>query len=140
MNDFIQMAMKQMGTTESTTRSLTGSLLGFIKDKASGPDVSQLMEKLPGAAGLVEEAAGEQAAGGQGGGLLGGLAGKVGAQLGGSLGSSAGLLGLLGKSGLGTDKIGSFVSMFVGFIKDKAGADLVGRILGQVPELKKMGN
>lgn len=85
MNEFIQMAMKQLGTNETTTRSITGKVLGFIKEKAGGADFTQLMDKLPGASQLAE------------------ASGQAPAQ-------------------------------------EKASGELVGRILGQVPDLKKLAS
>ena len=138
MNDFIQMAMQQLGTDESTTRSVTGKVLGFIKEKASGTDVTQLMDKLPGASQLAEASAQAPAPEKKASGGLGGFVSQAGAALGGSLGSSMDLAGGLTQSGLSMGKIGPFVAMFVSYIKEKAGGDLVGRILGQVPDLKKL--
>jgi len=137
MNEFIQMAMKQLGTNESTTRSITGKVLAFMKEKAGGTDFTQLMDKLPGASRLAEAPVQAQAEEKEGGGL-GGFISQAGAALGGSLGSSMDLVGGLKQSGLDMGRIGPFVRMFVNYIKAQGGADLVGRILGKVPELKKL--
>ena len=53
-------------------------------------------------------------------------------------GGSAALVGLVENSGMGIDKLGSFATMFVDFAKEKAGADLVGKIMDGVPDLKKV--
>jgi hypothetical protein len=40
-------------------------------------------------------------------------------------------------TGLDVEKIGGFVAQFVGFAKKNVSADLLGRILDAVPDLKK---
>lgn len=46
-----------------------------------------------------------------------------------------GLLTTLQGAGLDAGKAGPFVSMFFSFARQKAGADLVGRVVSQVPAL-----
>lgn len=41
-----------------------------------------------------------------------------------------------GSLGISADQAGTAAGGLLGLIKDKAGGDLVGRILGQIPELK----
>jgi hypothetical protein len=56
--------------------------------------------------------------------------------LGGQAGGALGLVSLLSQSGLGASQATSFASMFVDYLKGKGGTDVVGKVLGQVPELK----
>jgi hypothetical protein len=44
----------------------------------------------------------------------------------------------LGQTGLDSSKVGSFISLFTNFLKNQAGADLLNRILGKVPELQSL--
>jgi len=132
MEDFIKMATSQLGIGESTTRSATGGILGMLKGQLGDGVFSQIAEKLPGADALVSEAAesgGEAAA--EGGGMLGGLVGKAASMLGG--GGAAEALGALSSSGLDASQSGSFLTMFVEFVKDKVGDDLWKQIAGFIP-------
>ena len=95
------------------------------------------MAKLPGAEQMVSEAPAAAAAAGAGGGMLGSLVAKGTSALGGG-GAAAGLVGTLQSAGLDAGKAGPFVSLFVNFAREKAGADLVGRITSNVPALAAM--
>jgi tape measure domain-containing protein len=134
VNEFIQMVTSKLGTSESTARSATGGMLQMLQGQLDGGDFSQLMEKLPGASDLL----GESESSGGGSGMLGSLMNQATSALGGNLGGAVGLLGKLKDTGLDTDQLASFASMFLGFVKDKAGAGLVDRILGKIPELKSL--
>lgn len=133
MKELIDQITKSLGIDEQTATSVTGGLLGAIKKEGDPNLVSQLFQKLPGAEALVG-----QAAGGGGGGMLGGLMGSIGKATGMDLGGAAGLAGLLSKSGLKSDQIGSLVTMFLSFLKSKAGAELVEKVVAQVPALKQL--
>ena len=132
MEDFIKMATSQLGIGETETRSATGGLLGMLKGQLGEGVFGELLEKLPGADALVgeAEAATEED---DGGGMLGGLLEKAGSLLGGNAGGAASLLGMLSKSGLDASQAGSFVTMFVDFVKDKLGDDLFGKIADFIP-------
>ena len=134
MQEFINMAMQKFGTSEAETKSATGGLLNLIKDQVGGADTDELMSKIPGASAIADAAAGTS--GGDGGGL-GGMLGGAASALGGKLGAATGLMGILKGSGLGLDDAGGFVSMFTDYCRQQAGGDLVNRIVGQLPELKK---
>lgn len=92
------------------------------KDNLEGDTFSDLLGKLPGAEGLVG------ATNAQGGGGL----------LGGQLGGAASLLPLIQGSGLSGDQAGSFVSLFMNYVKSEAGADMLQKILKGVPQLKSL--
>ena len=138
IDQFTQSAVGDLGVSEGAAKSAVGSILGEVQGKADANDFSQLMANIPGAEGLIGQAAGAASGGGDaGGGLMGGLS-SVGTMLGGGSGSALGLLGALGSSGLSTDQLGPFVSKFIGFAKESAGQALIGKILGKVPELAKL--
>jgi len=130
MQDFIKMATDQLGLSESNARSATGGLLGLLQQHGDKQDSQELIDKLPGASDLLKQ--------GGGGGLLGGLAGGLGSAIGGNVGGALGIAGALKGLGLDTDKLGPFISLFFSFAKQKAGADLIGRLLGKIPELAKL--
>ncbi len=134
--DFVQMAAQNLGQSEESTQSATAALLKGIGQKANGADFEQLLAAIPGAAGLAKPATAP--AGAAGGGMLSGLMGGASSMLGGDVGSTLGLLADIQKSGFGMDKAGDLVSLFLRFAKSNAGEALVGRLLGQVPELAKL--
>lgn len=134
IQDFIASAAGSLGEDEGKIQSATGGLLQLIQDQVEEGDFHDLLSALPGASSLLGGASG----GKSGDGLLGGLAGMASSALGGKLGSSVGVLQLLGKSGLDSGQIGPFVSLFFGFMKQKGSSDLVGKILGKIPELAKL--
>jgi hypothetical protein len=132
MQDFIKMVVDNLGTDEKTARSATGGILGLIQQHADKGDTDELIGKLPGAADLLKESAGG------GGGLLGGIASQLGSAIGGGAGTALNVAGVLKGSGLDSGMIGQFVSLFFNFAKQKAGQELVGRLLTKIPDLAKM--
>jgi len=134
IEDFVKMAAQNLGQSEDSTRSATGALLGVIKENADGGDFQELLDKIPGAAGLAAGSAAPSAGGG--GGLLGGALSAATSALGGSSGGGAlGILGAIAGSGFDAGSAGGLVSMFVQFAKSNAGEAVVGKILAKVPEL-----
>ncbi len=138
IQDFIQSAASQIGVGEAATESATGAILQVFQDKADSGDFQQLLDKVPGAGALLSKVASGGTEQPGGGGMLGGMLGSAASGLGGSLGAGAGILSLLQKSGLGSDKLSALLPLLLQFLKSEAGEALVGRILGQVPELKAL--
>ncbi|MEN6642967.1 MAG: DUF2780 domain-containing protein [Armatimonadia bacterium] len=130
MQEFIQMVTQRLGISESQATSATGGLLKGLQQHISEQDFSELQEKLPGSQEVMQEAPEQEAAGGS-------LLAKVGS-LGGTLGTVGGLIAPLTKSGLTQDKASGFIQMFLDYVRSKAGADLLGRIVGQVPGLSAL--
>jgi hypothetical protein len=139
IQDFIKTAASQIGASESATESATGTVLQVFKDRAEPSDFQQLLDKVPGAGALLSNvSSGGGAPAGGGGGMLGGLLGGAASGLGGSLGAGAGILSMLQKSGLGSDKLGALLPLLLQFLKSQAGEGIVGSITGKVPELKAL--
>jgi hypothetical protein len=134
IQDFVQMAVQNLGAPEGAVKSATSAVLGTVEKEADAGDFQQLLGAIPGASDLLKGSGGGEA----GGGLLGGLMGQAGSALGGNLGGAVGLLGMLQGTGLKSEQFGPFVSMFLKFAKSKAGEDLVGRLLSQAPQLAKL--
>ncbi|MGD9791584.1 MAG: DUF2780 domain-containing protein [Phycisphaerales bacterium] len=154
MQEFIQMAVKQLGINEQQAKSATSGVLGLLQKNAPADAFSGVMNSVPGASDLLKGLGGNPGASSGGGGLggmlgaassmLGGakqggssILGAAGSLLGGKGGDALGALGFLSNSGLSLDKAGSFVNLLAGFLKQKAGAGAVDKLLGSVPELKK---
>ena len=136
IEDFVKMAAQNLGQSEDSTRSATGALLGAIKQNADGGDFQQLLDKIPGASGLL--GASEEPSSGGGGGLLGGALGAAKSAFGGSAGGALGILGAIQGSGFDASSAGGLVSTFLQFAKSNAGEGLVGKLLAKMPELAKL--
>jgi hypothetical protein len=140
MQEFIQMAVKQLGINENQATAATGGILQMIQKHAAPADAKQLIGGLPGADALLQKAPQVlgSSSGAGGGGMLGGVLGKASSMLGGQAGGALGAMAMLQQSGLDMKKAGSLVSLFFNFAKGKLGADLIGRVLGKLPELAKI--
>ncbi len=160
MQDFINMAVKQLGINEGQAKSATGGVLGMLQGQMGGGDFSKLMGMLPGAQDMLKGAPGGAApasggggiggalggllggnkggaGGGGGGGGLGNLASMATSALGGKGGGAGALLGILGNSGLTGDKAGGFVKLFMDYVSGKGGGDLLKGAMGGV-DLKSL--
>lgn len=133
MQEFIQMAVSQLGIGEDAAKTATGGVLEMVREQASDADFGKLAAEVPGLTDML----GAAGSGGGGGGGIGGLMGAAAGMLGGKAGGALGLMSVLQSSGLSMDQGKAFVPMLFGFLKDKAGAGLVGTVLSQAPELKK---
>lgn len=144
ISDFIAMATQKLGIPAGAAQAGAGGLLDLVKKQAGGDLFSQLTKVLPDAGKLAAApssaaaSAGAPAAGGLGG-MLGGLAQKAGGLLGGSGGSAIGALGMLQSAGISLDKAPGFLRAFVEFLKSKLPADLLGKVLSKVGDLKLPG-
>jgi hypothetical protein len=136
MQEFIQMAVNQLGIKEETARSATGGLLQVLQENVGAGDFQNLQDAIPGASDLLKSVSGGGEAGG--GSLLKGVMGKALSTVGVDGGAALGIIGMLSQTGLGAKQVTEFVPMFVNFLKDKAGAGMVTQLLGKVPELKKL--
>lgn len=154
MEELIGRITAAVGIDESTAQTAIGVILGFLNKEGPSDAVSQLLAAIPGAedilAGLGDAGADDDAGGGLGGalgGLLGGSGGGSGGGLGGGLGGLAGAVGglmngqgglmaaageLMG-AGLDMDQIQGTTQEIVGFAREKAGDELVGQIMSQIP-------
>ncbi len=133
MQEFIKLAQEKLGLSAGGSESSTAAIIGLLKNKMPTGDFKSLADKVPGLADLAGKS-------GSGGGMLGGLASSASSLLGGGGGggSTVDLFAKLASSGLSVDKAGSFVSLFGDFIKKKAGAGMLDKILASVPDLKKL--
>jgi hypothetical protein len=128
LDDFLEEAAGKLGVGVDQAKSAAGGLLGLAKEHAESADFSELASKVPGVEALASAA--PKAAGGLGD-MLGGLSDA----LGGAGESLTGALGALSASGLSLDKLKALLPMIVSFLKEKAGGDLVKRILEKIPGL-----
>ncbi len=135
MEDFIQLATEKLGVSEESVKSAMAAILGLVQKSADGDDFQQLLNKLPGVEGLLSSSGQVDASEQGSGGLLSGLMRGVGSMIGGKAGDALGAASVLKESGLGLDNLGSLVTMFTEFAREKAGSELVDKILADVPGL-----
>jgi hypothetical protein len=141
IDDFIKQATSQLGISEQAAKSATGGVLGMLQKQAAPNDFSKLLGAVPGADGLLKQFGGATSAPAGGGGLLGAAMGLLGGAKGGGgggLGDIASLVGLLGNSGISADKAPNFLGMLMGFFQQKAGGDVMGGIMKNLPDLAKL--
>ena len=132
MDDFISLVTQQLGIGESEGKTATGGVLKLVKDQLDEGTFSQLLEKLPGADSLVQQA---ESGGDSGGGLMGSLTSMAGGLLGGGEGGVADIAKTLGDAGIGLDKAPGFLSALVSFLKEKLGDEMFSSLASKLPDL-----
>ena len=128
MEQLIAQVTQAAGIDAETAQKAVGTVLGFLKKEAPADAVNQLIEKIPGADGLI--ASSEAEAGG--GGLMGAI--------GGLMGGGGGLMGLAGQlqgMGLGMGQMQAVGKSLFAYGKEVAGEDVMGQIAGSVPGLSQ---
>jgi hypothetical protein len=130
VRQFIRLAVENLGIDESTARSATSGLLGFLEAKLERGDFQSLLAELGGAAELMGPKQNP------GGGLLGGVAKLAAGALGGKAGAAVGVVSALTDGGLDIGQVTRFVGQFLAFAKGNLSADLVKRVLAGAPELR----
>ncbi len=132
MEELISRITSAMGIDEGLAAKAVGIILNLLQSAGPEDKVAQLFKAIPGAV----EAAG--AAGGDSGGGLGGMMGSLGGMMGGSMGGAMGAMSALNElkeAGLSTDQVQGLGAEVLGFAREKAGEDLVGDIVSQIPGL-----
>ena len=140
MNELISNIIAKFGLPEQVAKMAVGLILGNLQSSGPADLCKQLFDKLPGASALVEEA--QQSAKAQEGG--GGLAGMVSAGLGAVMpGEASGIMKTLSSlqaAGVDASQVKNIGDEVLNFAREKAGDDLVGQIVSQVPGLDKLLN
>ncbi len=132
IDQLIQTITDKLGLSTDAAQGGAGVILALIKKYGDGAAVSALLAKIPGAEALADAEAGRLESGG------GGLGGMVGGLLGGGAGDAAKALGALQGLGIDMDQGKMLAGVVGGFVKDKAGADLVDQALGNAGWLKDL--
>lgn len=140
MQSLIGSLVQQFGLRPEQIQAGAGVVLQLLQEKAGGADFQQLLASLPGAQAWIEKV---QALPQQGGSGVGGLLGQASSILGAVTGQDAsGLAGILGKleaAGFNAQSATQFVPALLEQLKGAAGADVLGKVLQQVPALKGGG-
>lgn len=131
MTDIISQLSSQLGIPTDQATAGAGAIMTLIKDQAPDGDFQELVQAVPDASNWIGKAAPGPGSGSGIGGMVGGLMGGLGG------GGAAGLIGLLGQSGISGGTAAKFLPLFLNLIKGQAGNALFGKILGAVPMLKE---
>lgn len=138
VDELIQQLTGKLGIDASVANAAAGKAMAIVKAHAGDDLFAKISAAIPGAG----EAAQQGAAGGLpsegGGGMLGKLAGMASSALGGSAGAGLEIGAALSAAGLDADKVGSFLSMVIAFLKDKVGDDVVEQVMAKFPMLKSL--
>jgi hypothetical protein len=132
MDQIVTAIAQKLGIPEAVVRSGLGVLLNFLKEKAGGSEVGTLLNQIPGANDLANNAPAPDSGGGN---LLGNLIGSVSSMFGGQAADIGKVVAGLENAGLQTDLIPPFVESFIGEAKKVAGEDTVNNVLSSVPAL-----
>jgi uncharacterized membrane protein YeaQ/YmgE (transglycosylase-associated protein family) len=129
MDDILRELSSRLGIAFDQAESGAGALLSFIGENASQLDFQQLLNSVPEAASWMGKTAMDGAM--DGGGLFDQAAGL----LGGFVGSASGVLTALSRSGLNPEAAFRFVPEMLGLLQERAGGDLISRLMGSIPVL-----
>ena len=124
------------GIDPAIAEKAVGMLLGFIQQQGDDGAVAQMIQQIPGAAGLVAQYNGAETQA-SGGGLLGSVMGAVGGMMGGGAGDLMQLGQGLMAEGLDMGQIQQVAGETLSFAKEHAGEDTVNQVIESVPGLSK---
>jgi hypothetical protein len=130
MDELIAKLTQAAGIDAATAQKAVGIILNFLRKQAPAEHVDQAVAAIPGA----QEAADRQALA-QEGGIGGAIAG-----LGGLMGGDGGLMVLAGQltsAGLSMGQMQAVGKTLFAHVREKAGEDVVGGIVGAVPGLSQ---
>ncbi|MPZ56952.1 MAG: DUF2267 domain-containing protein [Rhizobiales bacterium] len=118
MNELIERLVANVGVDRMTAEKALGIILDFLSKEGPPDNVQILLERMPGAEALIAAARDDS-----GGGLLGGMGGVMG------VGSR------MMAAGLGMGQIQEITRETIAYAREKAGEDVVGKIVGAIPGL-----
>jgi len=133
MDELIRQLTSQIGIDKSTANQAVGTVLSMLKKEGGDDLFSKIAAVIPGAQAAADTTPSPTESAG-GGGLLGSVMGM----LGGSAGKGLALAAALKALGISEDKLGSFATIVIDFIKQKAGPDVVNQLVARLPMLKSM--
>lgn len=122
MNELISRIAQSAGIDEGLAQKAVGIILSFLNKEGPEGPMQKIMAAIPDADALTA------GSGDGGGGLLGGLMGSMGAM---------GALNELTSAGLDMGQVQSVTSELVGYAKEKAGADVVDKVIQSIPGLSQ---
>lgn len=124
MDELISRIASAVGVSEDVAGQAVKIILNFLNSDGPKEQVSRLMQALPGASALLDDA-------GSGG---GGLLGSLGGMMGGGMGAMA-ALNKLTNAGLDMTQVQGVTRELVSFAREKAGTELVDEVVDAIPGL-----
>jgi hypothetical protein len=118
MDELVGRLVANIGVDRTVAEKSIGIILDFLMKEAPADKVQPLIDQLPGAQALAEEAAS------QGGGMF---------SMGGLMGAGTRLMGL----GLSMGQVQGVTREIIAFAREKVGEDAVGDIVSAVPGLSQ---
>ncbi len=138
MDELIQQLTSKLGIDAAVAKGATDKAMAIVKQHAGDDIFNKISSAIPGASEAASHGSAPAAEANEGGGMLGKLASMASSALGGSAGGGLELASSLTSAGVGTDKLGTFVTMLVDFIKEKAGKEVMDQVLAKFPMLKSL--
>ena len=132
MEHLIARVATASGIDTAMAEKAIGMILGFLQKEGPAAEVNQLLQAMPGADTLIEQAAGASSGGG---GLLGGLMGAASSMMGG--GGVMGLGQKLMAEGLDMGQMSAIGRELFAAGREQAGEDAMGSIIGSIPGLSQ---
>jgi hypothetical protein len=120
MDELIARLVDKVGVDKVAAEKSIGIILDFLVKEGPPDKVQALVEKLPGAQALIEA----QQAGDTGGGMF---------AMGGVMGAGTKMMG----AGLSMGQVQGVAKEVLAFIREKAGEDAVGEVVGAIPGLSQ---
>jgi hypothetical protein len=120
MDELMQRLMANCGVERPTAEKAVGIILDFLRKEGPPDKVQALMDKMPGAEGLVAAAGEDQSSDGTFG-------------MGGIMGAANRLMA----AGLSMGQVQSVTREVVAYAREKAGEDTVGEVVGAIPGLSQ---
>lgn len=136
MNELIERLTQAAGIEADTAQNAVGKILGFIKEQGDAGPVQELLNKIPGAEQMIQQAGGEEGASSSGGGLMGALGGLMG----GGTGGLMALAGQLQSLGLDMTQITTVGKTIFEYGKQVVGEETMGKIAASVPGLEQFNS
>ncbi|HBJ33922.1 MAG TPA: hypothetical protein DDZ51_03980 [Planctomycetaceae bacterium] len=133
MDELIKQLTSQIGIDKSVAGQAVGTVMSLLKKEGGDDLFSKIAAAIPGAQAAADTSPSPTESAG-GGGLLGSVMGMLGGSAGKGLALAASLKGL----GISEDKLGSFATIVLDYIKQKAGPDVVNQLVAKLPMLKAL--
>ncbi len=120
MDELIARLVVNVGVDKIAAEKSVGIILDFLVKEGPPDKVQTLVDKLPGAKALIEA----QQAGDTGGGMF---------AMGGVMGAGTKMMG----AGLSMGQVQGVAKEVLAYIREKAGEDVVGEVVGAIPGLSQ---
>lgn len=136
IDELVQRSAAAAGLSPEQSRLGLSAALSLIQKHGAPEKVSELFDKVPGAADLATEGGAMTAQ--KSGGLLGGLMRGAGGASGAAMSDAMAIGQKLAKQGVTTSDMQNILPVAMDFVKEKTGGDLLRDVLTSIPGLGPM--